>query len=316
MTSCSILISHFESPNFLRQCVRQIRRYTIPEIEHKLYIIDQSGPDTYNEIVKEYESCADISIVHTLPLYSGFGIDYVIREMGINTDYICQLHCDAFPISPKYLKLCISLIEEYNLSFIGQLQCINNSDNLASIYPPSPFFAMAQCFNVARTETYRELSLQAGFTRFHNRPQSGLSFANGDWDQWAAGDYANRGSDDDIVAFSWEDRHLQHDKIGLAITGFCQPAWGRIIDDIVFHFGSCRESIGTGGAMGDEYANYTRKINENYSDELIGELVSLAKLNKPPETEILSRNYWNGTDKTHSPTSDLLNQRIEELKIS
>ena len=62
------------------------------------------------------------------------------------------------------------------------------------------------------------------------------------------------------------------------------------------------------------YQEYTRRINENYSDELISEMVELAKANRPPELEILSRNFWNGTKKESNTTSKELNKRIEELK--
>lgn len=317
MTSCTIIISHYESLPFLHAAIRQIKKYTNPEISTRVIICDQSLWGTYHKIVEDYVDNKDISVVNltvvrTEPLYSGFGIDWIIRHMDVNTDYVCQLHVDAFPIHKNWLLLPISLIEEYNLSFVGQLQFV--SDGTQSIYPPSPIFAMAQCFNVARTETYRELSLNGGFTRFHNRPQSGLSFANNDWELWAKDDYNHRGSDDDVVAFSWQDRHKQDSKLGLAITGYVAPNFGRLIEEVVFHFGSCRESIGTGEAMGALYRYYTEKINSDYNDNLIEEMVELAKANKPSPTEILTRNYWDGVQKKSFPPSEEINKRIEELK--
>lgn len=312
MKSCTIIVSHFNSEPFLRACIRQIRKYANHDIRQEIIICDQSEWSTYHRVYSEYSWSSDVRVVRTESLYSGFGIDWSLRNEPINTDYICQLHCDAFGISDKWLLLPITLIEEYGLSFVGQLQFV--SDGTQSIYPPNPIFAMAQCFNVARTDTYKTLSLEAGFTRFHNRPQSGLSFENNDWSLWAADDYDHKGSDDDVVAFSWQDRVRNDNKLGLAITGFCQPHWGRIIEDIVFHFGSCRESIGTGNAMGDNYANYTNRINENYDDALIDEMVNIAKQNKPPSDQILTRNYWDGTLKQSFPSSEEINKRIYELK--
>lgn len=312
MTSVTIIISHFESVPFLHAAIRQIRKYKHPKIRQTIYIIDQSSKETFVEIDKQYGDNSDIELVLIEPRYSGYGIDWAIRYGNINSEYICQIHTDVVPISLQWLYLPIKLIEEYNLSFVGQLQFINN--NNASIYPPNPFFAMAQCFNVARTETYREMSLEAGFTRFHNRPESGLTFKNNDWAKWAEEDYHARGSDDDTVAFHWESKYRNTDKLGLAITGYIAPAYGRIIEGIVFHFCSCRESIGTGDAMGEEYKELTRRINENYSDELIQEMIELAKANRPHGLEILSRNYWDGKLKKSFPPTDELNKIIEELK--
>lgn len=311
-TSCTIIISHYESECFLHTCIRQTRKMEHSDIDQHIIICDQSSDETANRISKIYGMAKDITIVRTLPLYSGFGLDYIMRNIEIKTDYICQLHVDAFGITPNYIYLCIKLINEYNLSFVGQLQCINLGDS--PVYPPFPFFAMAQCFNVARTDTYKVLSLEAGFTRFHNRPQSGLTFQSNDWSEWAKDDYNARGSDDDIVAFHWQDKHTQMDKLGLAITGYIQPSFGRIIESVLFHFGSCREASSNINSMPELYRYYTNKINEDYSDSLIDEMVNLAMANKPPELDILSRNLWSGTKKESSPPSERINKRIEELK--
>jgi len=323
MTSCTIIISHYESLNFLRACVRQIRKHKHPEIEQYIIIADQSGKDTAIQIMDEFNG-EDIVVVHTKPLWSGYGIDYLMRDGGIETDYICQLHVDAFSISDKWLLLPIKLIEENNFAFVGQLHFI--SDGKSSIYPPGrPFFSMSPTFNVARTETYKEMALQAGFTRFHNRTTDfhnkipmdfPMTFANNDWELWAKEDYYNRGSDDDTVAFCWEDTYRQHNKLGLAITGRIgvlgrEPDFGRVIDDLVFHFGSCREAISILSKMGNKYQEYTKKIKDGYSDELVEELLSMVKpIDNPP------RISWDRKTKTHPAGSRKINKRIEILKNS
>lgn len=309
LKSCTIIISHYESVPFLRACIRQIKRYAHPDISQHIVIAEQSGDDTRMNIVKEF---TDVDIVSVRPLYSGYGIDYLMHYCDIRTDYICQVHVDAYPIHKNWLHLPITLIEENNLSFVGQLQTISKVTD--TIYPPTPLFAMAQCYNVAKTETYKELSIKAGFTRFHNRKQANMTWENDDWDRWAASDYNARGSDDDIVAFSWQDRHRQDDKLGLAITGFIQPSFGRIIEDLVFHFGSCRESLGVFDSMPQLYQELTKRINEDYSDELIEEMIAMARANRPPEMEILSRNFWDGKLKQSFPPTEKLNNRIEQLK--
>lgn len=310
-TSCTIIVSHFESLNFLRAFIRQTRKQKNDTIEQHIIISDQSCRNIHSQVVDEFGSDEDITVVWSKALYSGFGIDHIMRHVEINTEYIAQMHVDAFGITDTYLKLPIALIEEYNFSFVGQLHFININ---SSIYPPNPFFSMSPTFNVAKTETYKEMSLEAGFTRFHNRTEGAIVTNNNDWSEWASDDYVNKGSDDDTVAFHWEDTHRQHNKLGLAISGYIQSSFGRLIDDIVFHFGSVNESKGVFNQMPELYQHYTRKINENYSDELINEMVQIAKKNKPNGSEILSRNFWNGTTKESSPPTEALNKRIEELK--
>ena len=191
------------------------------------------------------------------PLYSGYGIDVIMRSVGVNTDYVCQLHCDAFPIHHRWLSLAIKLIEENDFSFIGQLQFI--SQPMDTIYPRVPFFAMAQSFNVAKTTTYEEMSINAGFTRFHERPyvEYGIGWYNNDWAMWAKQDYNERGSDDDVIAFCWEDVNRQHDKLGLAITGYIEPSFSGASLMTLSFTSIYRESIGTGNAMGDQYKKFT-----------------------------------------------------------
>jgi len=287
-----------------------VKKYKHPDIEQQIIIADQSRDD-YEFIFGE--EFANVTFVHTEPHYSGYGIDYLLHNDLIKTDYIAQLHVDAFPISKQWLYMPIKLIEENNYSFVGQLQFISKETD--TIYPPGSFFAMAQCYNVARTSTYLEMSLEAGFTRFHERKKiPDLRFYYNDWRSWAKHDYEHRGSDDDVVAFHWQDKYRQDDKLGLAISGYIEPSYARIIDDVVFHFCSAREAIGVMDKMPVKYQEYTQKIKENYSDELVEEMIALAKANRPPNMEILSRNHWNGITKQSSPTSDELNKKIEALK--
>lgn len=312
--SVTIIISHYESLPFLRTCLRQIEKYKHPDIHQNIIVADQSKNLYFAELIGYEEEGIDIKKL--APLYSGYGIDYLMRNAIISTDYICQLHADAFPISDKWLLAPITLMEENQLHFTGVLQFI--AQGIESIYPPTKgVFGMAQCFNIGRTDTYREMSLHGGFTRFHNRPQSGLAFKNNDWADWAKEDYQARGSDDDVPAFFWEDNHRWHDKLSFGFTGKIgidgeESNYGTIIEDLVFHFGYHREAIGVMPQMGAKYREWTRRINENYSDELIVEM--LAEARKQPTNPANNRMFWNGTQKIAYRTSHTMNQRIEELK--
>lgn len=313
-TSCTIIISHFENLNFLHTCIRQTRKHTHPDISQHIIIVDQSHDNTHAEVAFQYANDSDVTVIRTDPWYSGYGVDIVMRKGNIKTEYVVQLHVDAFGISDQWLKLPITLMQEYNLAFAGQLQFISSGDH--SIYAPGKFFAMAQCFNVGRTDVYREMSEQAGFLRFHNRAwlNPPMEFKCNHWAEWAKDDYENRGSDDDVVAFHWQDVFREDNKLGLAVTGFIEPSYGRIIESIVFHFGSANEARGTMDTQPELYRHYTQRINQDYSDALIDEMVNLAKSHPTPETQILSRNFWNGRTKEVSVPTDEMNKRIEELK--
>lgn len=314
MKSCAIIVSHYESLNFLTACIDQIRKHVNDEVKQHIYIVDQSSEETYSRVHDWYYCSADITIVHTKPNYSGYGIDFLLRNYDLDEDYICQVHVDAFPISNKWLTMPIELIETANLHFVGQLQFISKPTD--KIYPPdATIFAMAQCYNVAKRETYVEMSMNAGFTRLHERAKDkNMEFANNDFLRWAKRDYRNRGSDDDVVAFYWEDKYRQHNKLGLAITGYIEPSYARIIEDVVFHFGSCREAMGVMGHMPVGYQQYTQRINQGYSSDLVEEMVERAKKNRPLHLEILSRNYWDGARKLSFPTTENFNIIIEKLK--
>ena len=318
-TSCTIIISHFESLPFLRACVRQIRKYVHPEIEQHIIIADQSGQGIHETVMSEFGNSPDITVAKMKGLYSGYGIDYVMRYVPISTEYICQLHVDAFAIHKNWLYLSIKLIEENNFEFVGQHHFISKPTDTEYYYLKNMFFSMSPTFNVSRTTTYKELSFEAGFTRFHQRPNIDvpMAFSNSDWDEWAKEDYRKRGSDDDVIAFCWEDNHREHNKLGLAVTGTVgippdEAGYGRIIEDIVFHFSSCREAIGVGELMGKKYCEWTRRINNGFDDTLIEEMLNLARLNSFDAA--IHRQVWDGKMKKSFPSSIELNKRIDELK--
>lgn len=313
MTSCTVIISHFESVNFLHACISQIRKHRHPQVDVHILIADQSRDEYHDNIAKQYGNDEDVTVVKTKPLYSGYGIDYIMRNVEIKTDYVCQLHVDAFPIHKNWLFMPIAMIEEFGFVFVGQNQFVSLPTDTI-YYNKTPFFSMSACFNIARTEHYKELSLNGGFTRYHERAkvEGEMFWDNNDWDKWAKEDYQARGSDDDVLAFCWEDNHRQHDKLGLAITGMLgngnEPNYGRIIEGMIFHFGSCRESIGVLDKMGEKYRYWTRRINEGYSEELIARMLAdIIPMTQP-------RIVWNGITKTACGPLQHINNRIEDLK--
>src|SRR6478752_2086011 len=106
-TSCSIIIYNYESLHFLRANIRQVRKYAHPEIEQRIVISDQSSQQSYKELVTEFGQDPDIMIIKMDPVCSGYAIDYIMRFAGLNSEYICTLDVDAFPIHKNWLYTSI-----------------------------------------------------------------------------------------------------------------------------------------------------------------------------------------------------------------
>ena len=316
-TSCAIIIYNYESFQFLKASIRQIRKHKHPDIEQRIIISEQSRYDYhYNEIVAEFGNNPDITIVPMKALFSGYSIDYILRYVHIDSEFVCTMDVDAFPISNSWLSMPITMMQEDGFAFVGGLA--ENNDGERPIYPPNPFYCMSQFFNVGRYKDFMELSLKAGFTKFHQRENLDMpmTFENDDWAKWAAPDYINRGSDDAMVAHCWCDKHTEKNKLSLSISHIIGSpsdgsSYGRILDDIVFHFGYSYTSIGVEDHMGNNYMSWRDRINENFTDEMVQELVNLA-IQCP--SQIISRGVWDGKLKKASPPYWGLNNKIELLK--
>lgn len=318
MSSCTVIISHYNSIEFLKRCVHQIRIHSNPEIRQHIIISDQSNDETHAFVQALYSSDPGITIYRSKPLYSGYGIDCIMRFVKIDTEYICQLHADAFPIHNNWLFAPISLMKKYDLSFSGVLQFICNKPE--PIYPYiKSFFSMAQSFHIGRYDICREMALYGGFTRYHNRKMADqtISWLNDDWDRWAEEDYDRRGSDDDVPAFCWQDNHRNDNKAGFGVTariGVMQKesGYGSIVEDMVFHFGFHLESRGVMEYMGERYRSYISRIKEDFSDELFYELLNSARLNN--NFASAGRTYWDGKNKICFPFSEEMNNDFEHFK--
>mgnify|MGYP001606871162 CR=1 FL=1 len=324
-TTCTIIVYHFESLQFLKACIRKVRQYAHPQVQQHIIITEQSTQDCYNKVMAEFGNSHDITIVRMAPLWSGYALDFCMRYSNIKTDYVCAIEPDVFPIHKNWLYLCIALLEEYNFKFVGGLLSETNPATDSDYYYYSdkkiPFYWLSQYLRVGRTADYRELAMEGGFTRFHNRPEAerGMIWGNDDWANWAKGNRFKGGSDDAVIAHCWEDNHRENDKFSFAVTNIMgippESGYGRIIDDIIFHFGFHRTSVGVENAMGKKYCDWKDRINNGCDDALIYEMLASAKANPHnPIDPFNTRSVWNGKTKRSALPSKELNKRIEELK--
>lgn len=287
-----------------------------------IIIADQSNEEEHSKVVQEFGGYEDIAIINIPSLCSGFSVDYVFRNMDIKTTYTATLDCDAFPLHKNWLLLPITLIEEYNLSFVGGLFFESRKEEAVHCYHNNPFYCMSQCYRVGTTEMYKTLSMQGGFTRFHARKKTVFSYGDNTWDGWAAEDYANRGSDDGTIAHFYEDNFLQNNKVSLATTHTMgntkngDSGYGGIIDGMVLHFAFSHWSQGIEDRVAKDYAYWKNRINEG-DENVLEEMVAVAMKNPSDpyhEQGTHVRGFWDGTEKKSYPSSPGLNKRIEELK--
>src|SRR3990167_2406893 len=117
--SCTILIFHYESFEFLRGCISQIEKYIHPKIEQRIIVADQSGVYTHRKVMYTFADKYNVRIIRMPQLDSGYSIDCILRNVNIETEYLCTLDCDAFPIHRNWLYLPIELIKKYGFSFVG-----------------------------------------------------------------------------------------------------------------------------------------------------------------------------------------------------
>ncbi len=321
--TCTIIIFNFNSIGFLRLCIKQIMKCQNENVEVKIIIADQSTDEVEKEQVqKEFSRYGDIEIVQMAALRSGYAVDYIMRNVEITTEWILTLDCDFFVTNKNFIYLPIKLAEEYNFSIVGELFFESRPEETA-YYHKNNFFCMSQCFRLARTEYYKELSMQGGFTILHARPETGFTYGNNDWWDWAQPDYINRGSDDGVIAHCWEDNHLQSNKCSLAITHILgevgvESGYGRILDGLGFHLSFSFWSNGIEDRVGKNYMYWKQRIidgDENVLDDMIAAaLKTPANPDHPSGTQM--RRIWNGKNKTSELSWKELNQRIEELKIA
>ena len=324
MTSCTIIVYHYESLPFLRACIRQIRKYKHPEIEQHIIIADQSSELTQITINAEYEGDSDITIVQMKSICSGYSIDYIMRFGDIKTEYTCTMDVDAFPIHPNWIYIPIKLIEEYGFSFVGHhpdesgVTQWKRFEDAYSQY--GKFFHVAQAFRVGYTKNFKELALKAGFTRSvdsRNKIDGLFGFESNQWMEIANKKGLDGYADSSVIAHWWEDQNKENNKFTFAETACLGIAptegrYGRVIDDLVFHFMFSYNYLQVADkqkSMGQNFLYWIEKINAGLTDELINEMLSATI----PVYDV-PRLLWDGKNKTTIPVDKALNEKITKLK--
>lgn len=287
----TIIISNYESLHWLRIAVHQIRKHT--KIPYHILISDQSA-DPY-AVQAEYNGWDFVTVVPMPAHSSGYALDYILKNVSVDTPYICSMDVDTFPISDKWLTVPILLIENFGLTWVGLRAEIERAYNLH-------YFHMGECYRIGRTEDFKLLSEGAGWKQI-----KGSGFR-----------------DNAVVAHSWEDANFKHKKLSLPVTGrigltLTEGEYGRVIGNLAVHF--CLAFTGTLHAkreknLGEDYLCWEEKIKTLDPDTVVAQIMDAVKYSHC----LQPLQYWDGTDYAEPPAElrkevELLTHRIGSLSI-
>lgn len=268
MYGCSILVPHVEALHYLKFCIKQIRKYRHAGIAQEIIIADQSGATVYQAIKQLYNGDNSIQILHFPKVDHGHAIDMGLK--AARYEYYCSLDCDAFPIHKNWLYLPIKLLEQYNLSFVG-----NNNAKELFYQEKGEFFHINDFYRVSRTDLAREISDTVGFLKYENRERVGFAPKDDAW--------GNSYADSGIIAQWYADQKKLGEKISLDISSYVGTTnkmgqYGLVVDDLVFHlmFGYGEDWIADlTETIGVEYLELRARMRrEGLSEQLLKELIA------------------------------------------
>jgi hypothetical protein len=193
ITSCGIIIPHFESYNFASAAIRNIRKQKNARINHHIYLIDDDSKDgSFHKLTDEVEKSNDITLwqVERKDKFNsnvGFLLDEAVKK--VKEKYVCMTDADACPISPHWLSFPIWLLEKYYCSSVGcdtglssaylpnklyHWQNNDVADNGFGVYDNENFSCTNNFYRLMKTSLAQVVSEKAGFAR-HSRAKSGNS---------------------------------------------------------------------------------------------------------------------------------------------
>jgi glycosyltransferase involved in cell wall biosynthesis len=268
----TIIISNYNSIHWLRIAVDQIRKHT----KHPYHIIISEQTENPYDVQAEYNGWDFITVVPVPAHSSGSGTDYILRYCNIDTEYICSMDVDTFPVSDEWLSLPIRLMNDYGLTWVGLRAEIEAAYSLH-------YFHMGECYRIGRTKNFKLLSDAVGWTQV-----KGEGFR-----------------DNAVNAHSYEDAHFKNKKLSLPVTGRIgitrsEGEYGRLIGNLAMHFcfaftSSLHETPVKN--MGEEYMDWEQKIKTLPSYEVVEQMMAAVKYSN----RLQPIQYWDGCDYAEPP---------------
>ena len=196
----AILIPHWESWPFLKQCLASILRQETPAVAQRVIVLDDLSQDgSFEKGQKEFG--ADVEFVRiTRPNKKTEPDVGLLLDEGlklVREQYVATIDADLFPISKSWLSFPIWMTERHNLSSIGidtalsPVYCglfpeyFRNDWNGGTGYAPGAalfdnerFTITNNFYRVMRTATMKVVSEGIGYTKAtqHTGPRAGYRF--------------------------------------------------------------------------------------------------------------------------------------------
>jgi hypothetical protein len=270
----TIIISNYNSIHWLRIAVHQIRKHT----KHPYHIIiSEQTKDPY-EVQAEYNGWDNVTVVPIKASSSGYGTDYILKNIPIDSEYICSMDVDTFPVSDEWLSLPIDLLNSFDLTWVGLRAEIESAYKLH-------YFHMGECYRIGRTKDFKLLSESVGFAQVPN-----------DKTGWF---------DNAVRAHSWEDANYKHKKLSLPVTArmgltLTEGEYGRLIGNLAVHF--CFAFTSTlhdkpVKNVGEDYLSWEHKIKSLPPDEVVAQI--MGAMNYSNRLQPLQ--YWDGENHATPP---------------
>ena len=276
----TIIVYNYNSLHWLRITLFQIQKHT--HIPYKLIISDQSEDKL--PLQEEIGVTEGIKIVPMETNRAGYAIDYILKNGHVDTEYLCTMDVDCFPVHDDWLTTPIALLNEFDLTWVGLRAEIES-------YYKIHYFHMNNCFRVGRTKDFITLSEGAGFS-------------------WVKGK-----ADDAVMAHSWEDANFHNKKLSLPVTGrigltLIEGEYGRMIGNLVLHF--CLSFTSTLHAnkvnnVGEEYVKWEEKIKTMDRGQVAQEIIDAVQYSH----SLQPMQYWDGYD--HKDPPEEVKKRVEYL---
>lgn len=230
----TVIIYTCDSGLFLDYNIKQIEKYQ--KVPTKIIIANQGE---YEEIECDYQ------VVKIPKKKSGYSIDFLFNNGYIDTEHVCTLDVDCWPVHEDWLYRPLQMMDKYH--HVGL-----RIKHVPETYGDS--FIMAMCYRVSRSEHMKMLCKEFGF--------AGRNDENGWFDEGC-----------------WAHINEKASKYCFPITKYAgivpgESLYGVLVSDLMFHF--CNSSNAKGKGIewtGHEYVKLMDRIKDGITDEVIGEVM-------------------------------------------
>ncbi|MFL5812869.1 MAG: glycosyltransferase [Bdellovibrionia bacterium] len=272
--STAILIPHWESYSFLKPCLEAIEQNASPEIQHHVYVLDDSSRDgSFEKGQKDFAHRTDIKWVSIQRENKTYDADVgLLLDRGlehVTEQYVAMIDADLFPLTKDWLSFPIRMIDEHDCSMAGLDTGLSTAylpqmrDQkvwqprsgyipAGGLYDNDWFCVINNLYRLMPTALAKVVSEQIGFTRATPKPTLfekvrrrvvGRLRRHMDIDAYTnrRAPYLPKGADNGVAANHFIDINKLGPKFNIPLTSYIgltpkDGAFGQNISGLAFHF--------------------------------------------------------------------------------